>query len=417
MLPSSASAPYLLALACALHGCAIARQVGSDCGDEALCDEAARVAALTPNGGISSGSMMPPSSPKRDGFVRKLDLLFVVNDSLATQAQHMALALAIPDFIDALASGDFDNGGEPSFRGVQDLHLGVISGRMDFGLAASGCNESFGSEGELTTVGCLAPEARFASAQSSSTVPGAASALGCMVNLGAAGCFPSQPFESALKALWPSDPAAARDSTMVFADGSRSSPPANMGFVRPDSLVVVIVVSDVDDCSAIDPVARAELAALDPAGLLHRCSVRPELRASVSRYEQGLRSLRPGADDLVMFFALAGVPTDSVSATALEQTSFDRDDEREAFYDRLLALPAMQPDLLDDRGTTFSGDDVPRTLCTTAGGKVYPARRLVELTRTFGANGLVQSLCASDLGPALREILRSIGRRLGPPAL
>jgi hypothetical protein len=419
MLRSTVSAPHLLAsalacaLACAVHGCAISRQVGSDCGDEALCDEAALIAVTGGPGSGPTGSMPIANGPKRDGFVRKLDLLFVVNDSRAAQAQHMVLAQAIPDFIAALASGDLDGGGEPSFRGVQDLHLGVISGRMGVGIAPASCAQSFGSEGELTIGGCLGVNARFASSQSSGTLAGAADALACMVKLGAAGCFPPQPLESALKALWPSEPALGR-SGIVFADGSRGGPPENMGFVRPDSLLVVIVVSDVDDCSVID---TAPLKDLDPGALLHRCSVRPEVRAEIGHYERGLRSLRPGAEDLVMFFALAGVPPDSVSAAVLEETSFDVEAEREAFYAQLLGLPAFQSDALDDRGTESALDDIPRSVCTTTGGPIYPARRLVELSRAFGANGLVQSLCASDLGPALRAVLRSIGRRLGPPAL
>jgi hypothetical protein len=129
-----------------------------------------------------------------------------------------------------------------------------------------------------------------------------------------------------------------------------------------------------------------------------------------------LRALRGGADDLVMFFALAGVPPESVNAAVLEETSFEDEGEREAFYDRLLALPIMQS-AFDDHGTPDNvNDDTPLTVCSP-GGPVYPARRLVELSRAFGANGLVQSLCPPDLAPAFREIMRSIGRRLGPPAL
>jgi hypothetical protein len=400
-----------LALACASQACAIARDVGSDCGDEALCRQAALTSPFDPGSGFSNMSTTQARLPKRDGFVRKLDLLLVINDSPAAEAQQRALAQALPDFIAGLANGDLDGGGAPSFRGVQDLHLGVISGRMNLGNSPASCAESFGSEGELTNVNCLPPNARFASAQSASTVPGAAAALQCMVKLGSAGCYPPQPLESALKALWPSQAAAGG---LIFADGSASGPLENAGFLRPDSLLVVIVVSDVDDCSTN---RGAELAGLDSAGLLRRCSVRPELRYGLDRYATALRSLRPGASDLVMFFALAGIPRDSVTPALLEETSFDRDEERERFYDELLALPALQPDALGGSGPQGVADGTPPIVCTTPGGPVYPTRRLVELTRAFGANGLVQSLCLEDLGSPLRQILRSIGRRLGPPPL
>jgi hypothetical protein len=399
-----------LALACATQACAIAREVGSDCADEALCRGAALGSSSDPGGGITSSTSMS-RPPKRDGFVRKIDLLFVINDSPAAEAQQRALSQALPDFVVGLASGDLDGGGAPSFRGVQDLHLGVISGRMGLGNGPAGCAESFGSEGELTNVNCLPANARFASAQSAGTVPGAAEALKCMVKLGAAGCFPPQPLESALKALWPSQAIAGG---MTFADGSVSGPLENAGFLRPDSLLVVIVVSDVDDCSTN---LGGELANLDSAGLLRRCNVRPEVRYALDRYADGLRSLRSGAPDLVMFFALAGVPRDSVSPARLKETSFDDDEMREAFYDQLLALPALLPDAPGGSGVQGLPDGTPPTLCTTPGGPVYPTRRLVELAREFGANGLVQSLCEEEMGSPLRQILRSIGRRLGPPPL
>jgi hypothetical protein len=200
---------------------------------------------------------------------------------------------------------------------------------------------------------------------------------------------------------------------LTFTDGSSGGPAANMGFLRRDSLIIVIVVSDVDDCSASQP---AELIGLNDTGLLHRCRFNPPVVSPLHRYTDGLQQLRSGASDLVMFFALAGVPPAAVNDAAIEAVSFEREDQREAFYDRLLAQ-LLDPGLLDVQGTPEDNtDDLPVSLCTST-GPIYPAPRLVELTREFGANGMVQSLCGDDLWPALRTIARSIGARLGPPGI
>jgi hypothetical protein len=280
------------------------------------------------------------------------------------------------------------------------------------GMTGPQCGQSRGSGGELTASNCMQGSARYAALQgpAANTVARAGGDLACMVRLGDAGCLPPQPLEAALKALWPSAAGDPRTGALAFTDGSRGTP-LNAGFLRADSLIVVIVASDVDDCST----GSAELQGLDPVGMLHRCSVAPELRADLMRYEQGLRQLRGVADDLVMFFALAGVPASD--QMLLSETALEREDQRERYYDTLLENPAFAPDSLDTRGTPDPGDDIPPTICTTSTGPVYGAPRLLSLARSFGTNGLALSLCHGDLRFAMNAILRSIGRRLGPPPI
>jgi hypothetical protein len=47
-------------------------------------------------------------------------------------------------------------------------------------------------------------------------------------------------------------------------------------------------------------------------------------------------------------------------------------------------------------------------------GRAYPARRVIEVARGFGVNGMVQSICEPDFGGPMSTLIRSIGRRLGP---
>jgi hypothetical protein len=54
-----------------------------------------------------------------------------------------------------------------------------------------------------------------------------------------------------------------------------------------------------------------------------------------------------------------------------------------------------------------------RTSCNTASGKAYPPRRIVEVARQLGENGIVQSICQSDFTPALDTIIELIATKIG----
>jgi hypothetical protein len=53
-----------------------------------------------------------------------------------------------------------------------------------------------------------------------------------------------------------------------------------------------------------------------------------------------------------------------------------------------------------------------RPSCQTPRGVAYPPRRIVEVARQFGENGIVQSICDDDLGRAIDAIASMIGRQL-----
>lgn len=410
-----------LLLVLATGACTVSQEVGSDCVDEASCERAWLARNVEARGTTPAVTAMPVDRMRtRSGFIRHVDVLFVVSSSPGMLQPQRQLADAMPHFVDVLASGDSDGASDPNFRPALDVHFGVVSGRMqtapDLGQhpldAAHNC--SGGSDGELSSFGCLAQGHAFASLQGRDTVNGLRVSLACMMHVGGIVCEPPQLLDSTLRALWPAEGLGALGGMFTFGDGSTQGWPENAGFLRDDSLIVVIVVADSDDCSLAMPVG---LGGLDPSSLLHRCNVAPDPRFDISRYVNGLRAQRPGAEDLVMFFAIAGVPPGQVSPEVLRTVSFERDDQRNAFYDALLASADLQPGVTDDRGTINPADDLPRTVCTTQTGPIYPARRLTELARAFGPNGLVQSLCANSYDPAFDAILRSIGRRLGPPGI
>ena len=124
----------------------------------------------------------------------------------------------------------------------------------------------------------------------------------------APGCMIEQPLEAALKALLPSD------SPVSFIEGVARGDTDNAGFLREDSILVLVFVTDEDDCSIQDPA----LLAPDDAGT---GPVRPGLDAGpphidicsdvealfpIQRYVDALATIRARRD--VVFGFIAGWP-------------------------------------------------------------------------------------------------------------
>jgi hypothetical protein len=91
-----------------------------------------------------------------------------------------------------------------------------------------------------------------------------------------------------------------------------------------DSLLVIALLSDEDDCSvrsteALQPTpALPEDSPYRKQDISLRCFLNPQLEYDVTdRYLKGLRALRPGREDQVMFTAIVGVPADLVDRSAI----------------------------------------------------------------------------------------------------
>jgi hypothetical protein len=408
----------IAALAAALplpFGCTAPQRVGSDCPDDGPCIESA----------ITDDEGELPSAPTRSGDIDKVDILFVVDDSGSMKEEQDLFAEQLPRLLQTLRTGDSDGAGNPEFRGVSDVHVGVVSTDMGLpGIVGIEKCQDLGDDAVLLTgnSACLSGDARFMDASAFPDDGTANEAMQCMARLGTDGCGFEQQLEAGLKALWPSGDDRVSFLPDMTGNGSTGhGDGANAGFLRDDSLVIVIVLSDEDDCSRNDNgILRppAFLEAGDPLlsqGLNVRCHANPDRLYGVERYVNGLKSLR-AYDDLVMFFAIAGMPPESVNDGAVAGYSFEDRAEREAFYDALLAHPMMQP-TVDTLGTPSPDDDVLVPVCDTPIGRAYPAQRLIQVARDFGANGMVQSICEPDFSGPMSTILRSIGRRLGPPEL
>lgn len=164
----------------------------------------------------------------------RVDALFVIDDSPAMAAMHDKLLGAFPSFITAFAS--------PSRGGYPDLHVAVVTTSLGGGRFANvpGCEA--GGEGARdgafrhpAAAGLAAGDTfmRFnGSPLNFAADPGVV--FSALADVGTGGCPYPQPLAAARRAL-----ARAQDP----AD------PDNGGFLRADARLLVVVVTDQDDCS------------------------------------------------------------------------------------------------------------------------------------------------------------------------
>ena len=236
--------------------------------------------------------------------------------------------------------------------------------------------------------------------------------ISCLPSVGAMGCGFEQPLEATLRALWP-----ASDPEVEFLYGASHGDGENAGFLRDDSLLIVVVISDEDDCSARDPRVFMPDPFL-PAGdaligesLLTRCVEHQELLYARDRYVEGLRALRPDNDNVV-FVAIGGIPSELVSEQALADVDFADADQRNAYFDGILAAPAMQTVI---QAPDQFGNSSPASSCTKpSGAPAFPPRRLVQIARDFDDHGVLGSLCAADFGSTTGNIIRAAADRITP---
>ncbi len=398
--------------------------------------------------------------------VEKLDLLFVVDNSRSMEAEQAKLRAQLPRMIKILTTGDKtpDNGTENiDFPPVKDMHLAVVS--SDMGLPGLGPEDNPDTTGACNGTG---DDGNFLNDPSNAIAAGldcpgsgasgyplflvherddrvdpdvtlqraeaTAADFACLTTLGFDGCGFEMPLEPALKALWPSQiinltPTHQALGITFLAGSQGHGDNEHRSFLRGTpyhpteadrlSVLAIIIVTDEADCSVG---ARGNLDFLSlnfPGGdrldLNLRC-YKDTInnwgnKYPVERYINGFKALRPSFTDLVVFSAIAGIPTGVVM-----DTNGDNDisnDERDDFYDQILSHPAMQETVNPQTNNleyscvhVDASSGLPDT-------QAYPARRLTEVARGFGPNGTIQSICADDFSPAMNALIDIISNKIG----
>jgi hypothetical protein len=377
--------------------------------------------------------------------INRVDLLFMVDDSASMTSKQNSLKAQFPRMIQVLSTGMRTPNDPYSFPPVRDMHLAVVSSDMGaIGQAdVDGCDAAGGDDGRLQHTstgdpGCQASYPSFLSYDATRDDPMQIGVdFQCIASLGSMGCNYENQLESAFKALWPvmfadaqgvSAPATAFSflapvGGVTTGRGDLAPPEGSLGFMRNDpktpSVLGIILLTDEDDQSNQN---TAYLSPNDPSEQ-QSIQTRPWRNASnlypVQRYIDGFKALRPGQEDLIVFAAIAGVPTDLVDARARMNVDFSSTTQREAYYDRIASDPRMQQRPLNGFGANNQGFQ-PACMRVNAMRQpevAVPARRILDVVRGFGENGTIQSICDDDYGSGMDAIIEIIARQLGAVCL
>jgi len=346
------------------------------------------------DGGMDAGTDDGGTDAGRDACVEQepvVDLLVMVDNSGSMFEEQQSLAEAMPELVRALATGDVEPDGTVDFEPVSSLHVGVVSGDMGTGgFALPTCDPYMhGDDGILrhdpspAVTGCDASYPEFLEYMPGDGLSGFRMDFSCVAQLGTGGCGFEQQLEAVLKALTP-----ASSDLRFFDDTTGHGEDANAGFLRDDSILVTLLVTDEDDCSASDPDLFNPSSTTYTEDLNLRCWFNPDALQPISRYVDGLQALRED-EGHVVFGAVVGIPTDLDDAS----------------YDDILADSRM------DFVVNTDGTNIEPS-CNVAGrGLAFPPRRIVETAKELdllGSRVALGSICQETYDSVLAELLGEI---------
>ena len=337
-----------------------------------------------------------PLTPTRPPAI---DVLFVIDDSSYTRALQQKLLANFPLFMTRRIRAS----------GFSNLHIGVISTDMGAGDGSvTGCDSSGGkngvfqytARGSCTTTG-LDPGATFISEVDGVTnyTGTREEVFGCIASLGESGCGFEHPFAAITRALG--------------ADGS--PPPAeNQGFLRPDAHLLIVIVTDEDDCSAprgsplFDTATNTTLdSPLGPPGSFrcnefgHLCNGARPPRLPPSGNAADVVTLEgcTPAEDQGMLIPVATVAT---QLRSLKSSS------RQQIMIAAITGPATPYSVrwMDRPGDNLGPRPHVNASCTAAdGSSAAPAVRVHELIRHFAGASFTIPACVDDYRPTLDALM------------
>jgi hypothetical protein len=343
----------------------------------------------------------------------ELDLLLVVDNSNSMAEEQALLEAQLGRIAEVLASGDRDGDGVQDFPALGSVHVGVVSSDLGGGTAEGvpTCALGWGDDGALIAAprvpdpSCDASYDPFAVYDEADPLglPPFVEQVACVARVGTGGCGFEQQLEASLLALAPSAPTswtAAGWSVPSFPEArAPRGDGSNAGFLRPDSILAVVQVTDEDDASVADPSLfepSNPRFASTPLNLRGHVYADPTLGVvqPVSRYVDGLVALRADPADLV-FAAVVGVPTGAISDPA----SVD--------YAALAARPEMTP-TVNEMGNMLEPS------CSSSNGVAYPPTRIVAAAEALegrGAGTVLASICDPSFDALIDGLIERIASR------
>lgn len=375
----------VLATPLAAGGC------GDDSGDPTdaadLPDERAERVEARDADDADGDAGLPPTS--------QVDLLLVVDTGPGLAEEQAALPAYVEAMVLELLIPSYDPLLGRTPPPVEDLHLGLITADLGSGgFAVPGCAEpDEGDAGVLLAVGdgptCLAsyraldcPDAECPWLSHSPAHPDDGTNpldpplwedFACIAEPGDDGCRFRQPLAAVLRALTEAAGAGA----------------PNAGFLRPESVLGILVVTSADDCSTSDAALfDPSDSTLGPLGT--RCGLHPGSLEPATGFAEALLGLRPGREARLEFAALAGVPMDGRWAPGDPPSDLAE----------LVEIDPADPERL-----------LP--VCASSRGAAEAPVRLAELVQALGPHGLLDSICREDWSPVFQRWTRRIQEALG----
>jgi hypothetical protein len=348
-----------------------------------------------------------PSELFQSRVTRDLDVLFMIDDSSSMAPLQNKLTASFPVFMRVFE-------GLPG--GLPNIHIGVVSSSMGAGRSPDIAHCPPGGDrgvfrsapvGATCDKGSLNPGQHFISSVNGMTnfSGDLSDAFSCIATLGDGGCGFEHQLASVLRALG--------------ADG-QPPPSENAGFLRDDAYLLVVLITNEDDCSAPpDSALFDSTSALlsDPLGPLqsyrcnefgHLCGGKApprtpagptDLTGTCTSAEDGrllrvadvaaaLKKLKRDPAK-VLVSAVTGPPDPYVVDTA----------------------PAELPDVGPWPFVRHSCTQLEADGSLTYGD---PSVRIAEWIHAFGANGVLEDICAGSFAGALQRIAESGGEHLTP---
>ncbi len=318
----------------------------------------------------------------------QVDLLFVVDNSENMEARQAQLALSFQSVFRQLNFG----------RGMPDLHIGVVSTDMgigEYGGTVPGCSQN-GDAGRLGPMAQRCGVNGDAFLAMKSDVDGTLLAnfedelddvFTCMTQLGESGCEYEQPLEAM--------------RTAIDEDALKSA-----GFLRPDAVLGVVVLTDEDDCSAYNSEifnpASTEFRDGDPN---FRCFQSGVICQGDDVYKPGLR-------------ADCHPRTDSEYITTVDEyVDYMKDlkpDPRDRVFSAIIGDPGsvtveVNMDGLDAQLVASCEDSM--------GEAAYPGVRLAAFVDAFNDQGERSSLCNDGPQHGLDSMVRTLRQSMGTTCL
>jgi hypothetical protein len=318
---------------------------------------------------------------------RKLDILFMIDNSPSMQEEQSNLRRNFPIFMEELKKVP---------GGLPDVHIGVVTSDLGAGsipLSNGGCPRIGGDRGILQTKPTcgLNGNALFISSAANGTVNNFQGSMddvfSCMASVGVAGCGYEHQLQATRVALY------------------EAVTPQNAGFLRSDALLAIILITDEDDCSA-DPGSNlfVDDASFPMTSASFRCSqvghLCNGLSPPISAFDVPLESCRENpAGRLVKVFDVV----DSIRALKKKPAE-------QIMVAGIFGWPNNELGARYRYLQTNQGVDVS-PICQSANGEAAVGLRLKAFVEAFGALGSFFSICQDDLSPALKTIGQAVAVR------